>query len=556
MVQFNEEEQRKNLSAIREREEEDLAQILSEKYNLPYTNLAARKIETEALVLFKEEEAKKANVAAFELSGKHVEVATTTPEDPKTEEALKKLSSRGYEPSLHFVSQPSLEYAWRLYEDISLSTETREGILEISEENIAHYIKVVNTLEDSEQIIKEELENKSVYRVTRVIEAVIASAFALNASDVHIEPEGDRARLRFRIDGILSDVLFFDRKTYELLLSRIKLLSGVKLNIQESAQDGRFTISLGDQEAEVRTSVLPGGNGESIVMRILDPETLTVPLEELGMHPTVLEIVKREISRPNGMILNTGPTGSGKTTTLYAFLNHIKTSEIKIVTIENPVEYHLPGIVQTQTSQDGLTFAEGLRSIVRQDPDIIMVGEIRDGETATIAVRSAMTGHLVLSTLHTNSAAGTIPRLIDLGIDPGVLGPALNAAMSQRLVRRLCEHCRSERPLTDEEKGLVKNVFKDLPSDIERPQTEKTYDPVGCEVCNGRGYFGRTGIFEVIVVSEEIERLLHEKGGLSEHEVLAIFQKQGILDMKQDAVMKILSGVTTFEETRRVIDLT
>lgn len=555
MVQFNEEKQRKNVRDARAREEEDLARILSEKYDLPYLNLAAQAIEPEALRLLGEEETREANAVAFSLSGKDVKVATTTPEDPKTSEVLEELSARGYTPSLFFVSQPSLDYAWKQYKELSFSTETHEGLLEISSENVSRYTEAVSTLEEGRQVIEEEFQKKTSQRVTRIIEAILASAFALRASDVHVEPEDGQARLRLRIDGMLSDVFTFDLKTYELLLSRVKLLSGLKLNVRDSGQDGRFTISLGSKEVEIRVSMLPGGYGESIVLRILDPDTLTISLEELGMHPTVLEVVRREISRPNGMVLNTGPTGSGKTTTLYAFLLHLKNPEIKVVTIEDPIEYHLQGIVQTQASEKGLTFAEGLRSMVRQDPDVIMVGEIRDEETASIAVRSAMTGHLVFSTLHTNTAAGTLPRLIDLDVDPKVLGPALNATMSQRLVRRLCEHCKTATSLSSQERELAERIVSSFPEGVEKPQTEQKYEAVGCDKCNGRGYVGRIGIFEIIVVAEELEKLLHEKGNPSEQEILAISEKQGILNMKQDAVLKILSGITTFKETRRVIEL-
>jgi type IV pilus assembly protein PilB len=300
---------------------------------------------------------------------------------------------------------------------------------------------------------------------------------------------------------------------------------------------------------------LPDDSGESIVLRVLNPEAISVTLENLGIHPTILEVIKKELKKPNGMILNTGPTGSGKTTTLYAFLKYVQNPEIKVITIENPIEYHLPGIVQTQTSKDGLSFVEGLRSIVRQDPDVIMIGEIRDGETATIAVQAALTGHLVFSTLHTNTAAATFSRLIDLNVNPKTLSAAMNVAMAQRLVRKLCEDCKEERALEGENKELLASLISTLPENIERPEVRTHYTSVGCSACYGKGYKGRFGIFDIVLVDDDLEELLHQKGNPSQREIEDVSKKQGIVSMKADAALKILEGKTSLEEVRRVIDL-
>jgi type IV pilus assembly protein PilB len=295
---------------------------------------------------------------------------------------------------------------------------------------------------------------KQSYKISRLLEIIIAGALALKASDVHIEPEEKFVRIRYRLDGVLTDILHFDKETFRLLLSRIKLLSGMKLNLT-GAQDGRYSIILENTEIEIRTSILPSAYDESIVMRVLNPTSISVPLESLGIPRKLLSVLLKEIDKPEGMILTTGPTGSGKTTTLYAFLRKVYTPEIKVITIENPIEYHLEGIVQTQVNTDkGYTFLEGLRSALRQDPDIIMVGEIRDRETAEIAVNSALTGHLVFSTLHTNNAAGTFPRLIDLGVNPKVITSALSVSMAQRLVRKLCPECMKKIKLKVEIKKL------------------------------------------------------------------------------------------------------
>jgi type IV pilus assembly protein PilB len=400
------------------------------------------------------------------------------------------------------------------------------------------------------------LAQKKSYRISRILEIILAGAISINASDIHIEPEEKLVRLRYRLDGVLNDILDIDQNIFGLLLSRIKLVSNLKLNIKDKAQDGRFSIKLGDTEIEIRTSLIPGGYGESVVLRVLNPNTISVPLEDLGINEKLLKILMAELKKPNGMILNTGPTGSGKTTTLYAFLKKIYTPEVKIITIENPIEYHLKGIVQTQTAEDkGYTFLEGLRSALRQDPDVIMVGEIRDEETAEIAVNSALTGHLVFSTLHTNNAAGTFPRLIDLGVNPKVITSAINIAMAQRLIRKLCPNCKKKASLEEKEKNIVektlasivdKNYLKDL-------SLENACEEVGCDKCNFTGYRGRTGIYEAILTDENIEKVVIQNP--SEREINKAAENQGILNMKQDGIIKVLQGLTSLDELSRVIDL-
>lgn len=556
MIRFDEEKQQENIHILRAKEEEDLAQILSEKYGVLYVNLVSKQsIEPEALKNIDEATAREAHIVAFAVLGKRLGVGTTTPTDQKTKNVIQNLEKKGFEVVVYMISEPSLTKGLGVYATLSTAKESRAGVLAISAENVLSYLTTVNSLEDSKNTISEILASTDPYHISKVIEAMIASALALNASDIHLEPNEENTRLRFRMDGLLSDVLVFDNKTFKQLVSRIKLLSGLKLNIKNNAQDGRFTISLGEKEIEIRTSVLPDDSGESIVLRVLNPEAISVSLEELGIHPTILEIIKKELKKPNGMILNTGPTGSGKTTTLYAFLRYVQNPEIKVITIENPIEYHLPGIVQTQTSKGGLSFVEGLRSIVRQDPDIIMIGEIRDGETATIAVQAALTGHLVFSTLHTNTAAATFSRLIDLKVDPKTLSAAMNVAMAQRLVRRLCENCKEEKALEGEDKKLIDSLVSTLPENIERPETLTHYTPTGCSECYGKGYKGRFGIFDIVLVDDDLEELLHQKGNPSQREIEEVSKKQGILSMKADAALKILRGETSLEEVRRVIDL-
>jgi type II secretory ATPase GspE/PulE/Tfp pilus assembly ATPase PilB-like protein len=353
----------------------------------------------------------------------------------------------------------------------------------------------------------------------------------------------------------LTDIHYFDPKTYHQLNSRIKLLSGIKLNVTNRAQDGRFSVERKDGQVEMRVSFIPGNFGESIVMRILDPKATKVSYKDLGINSKLLARLETEIRRPNGMLLTTGPTGSGKTTTLYSFLREIHSPDIKIITIEDPVEYHLEGIVQTQVEGTKYTFAEGLRSIVRQDPDIIMVGEIRDGETAEIAIQASLTGHFVFSTIHTNDAAGTFPRLADLGVDPKSFGSAITVAMAQRLVRTLDPEKKKERPLTDAEKAMIAKLFEPLADKSLIPEKiETVWEPVvGAESSGETGYKGRVGLYEAIFMDDELAGFLRDNP--PSNEIAKLAAKQGYLTMAQDGVVKALAGMTTLSEVAETVDL-
>src|SRR3989344_3565895 len=552
-IKFNEDKQQQKLEELRESEEESLAQVMSQKYGLPYIDLGVTPINIDALRVVKEPEAREAEVAPFNIINKKVSLAIISPNNNKTVALIDNLKDRGYLPSLFMVSHQSLEKIWDRYKDLSYSMETKGGALDIENEEIQDLVKKVKSGDDIKNSIEIVLAQKKSYRISRILEIILAGAISINASDIHLEPEENAVRLRYRLDGVLNDILNIDKDTFGLLLSRIKLISNLKLNIKGKAQDGRFSIKLGDIEIEIRTSLLPGGYGESVVLRVLNPNAISVPLEELGINEKLLDIILKELRKPNGMILNTGPTGSGKTTTLYAFLKKIYTPEIKIITIENPIEYHLKGIVQTQVEEEkGYTFLEGLRSALRQDPDVIMVGEIRDSETAEIAVNAALTGHLVFSTLHTNNAAGTFPRLVDLGVNSKVITSAINIAMAQRLVRKLCPDCRKEYIPKPQEKEIVDKILSGVKDRVfaDNLHYEKFFEPGGCEKCNMSGYKGRIGIFEAIITDENIEKIVRENP--SEREINQAAENQGMLTMKQDGVIK---GVTSLEELERVIDL-
>jgi type IV pilus assembly protein PilB len=555
MVLFDEDKQNKRINDLRKKEEEDLAETLSSKYGVPYMDLTVTPINIDALRVISEADTREAQIAVFNEVNKVLSIGALAPQNPKTLEAIEKLKNNGYTIELYMVSHASLNKVWDRYKDLSYSFETKSGALDISNEQITDFLGKVHTIPDVQNLIGEVLKMKKSYRISRIMEIILAGALATGSSDIHLEPEENYVRLRYRLDGMLTDILEFDLETFKLLLSRLKLISNLKLNVG-GAQDGRFSIKVSDSEIEIRTSLLPGAYSESIVLRVLNPKSISVPLEELGIHPRLLKVIMHEMDKPNGMLLVTGPTGSGKTTSLYAFLKKIHTPEIKIITIENPIEYHLPGIVQTQTDEKkGYTFVEGLRSALRQDPDVIMVGEIRDSETASIAINSALTGHLVFSTLHTNDAAGTFPRLIDLGVDPKIISSALNLAMAQRLVRKLCANCKKQILLEGEDKTIIDKITATITDKtyLDGIDTTHIYQNVGCEKCNMVGFKGRIGIHEAIIMDENIENIIRENP--SEREIQKAAKPQNLLSLTQDGIIKVLQGITTVEELRRIIDI-
>jgi type II secretory ATPase GspE/PulE/Tfp pilus assembly ATPase PilB-like protein len=399
--------------------------------------------------------------------------------------------------------------------------------------------------------LREELEKGLKEDISKIFETIVAGGIFLEASDIHLEPVKDVANLRIRLDGILQDVLSLKEKTYQGLLSRIKLVSGMKLNVSNRPQDGRFSV-LADFEVEIRVATIPAEFGEAVVMRILNPKNL-IGLEDLGLREDLLKIFKEEIKKPNGMIIVTGPTGSGKTTTLYAMLKEIQKPEIKIITIEDPIEYHLEGICQTQVNpKTGYDFANGLRAIVRQDPDVILVGEIRDLETASIAIQASLTGHLVLTTLHTNDAAGTVSRLQALGEKPVNIAPAINMAVAQRLVRKVCPKCKKLEKPTKEEWQNLKEKLKNVPQVAKKLEEGiKIPRAVGCRYCNFTGYRKRVGVFEAFLVDEEMENFILTSPSISALKEKAM--EKGMVTMYQDGLIKVLERETTIEEVERVV---
>lgn len=553
---FEDEKKQEQISEILKKESEDLAKILSQKYGLPYLDLSGMTIDIDVLKMVPEKEARESKLAVFQKAGQKLQVAIESPNPDNTKRIMRNLEEKGYKLNLFMVSPQSLERAWKRYSEIPEYEETAKGIIEVSAEKLLRFMKQTSTIDELKNLFASSAATDKNRKISEVLEIILAGAISTDASDAHIEPQEKQVRLRLRLDGVLHDILYFDYKVYNLLLSRIKLVSGLKLNIHNQAQDGRFSIKTGEQEIEVRTSVIPGAYAESIVLRILNPKSIAIDFQDLGIEKKLLKIIEKELAKPNGMILTTGPTGSGKTTTLYAFLKKIYTPGSKIITLEDPVEYHLKDIVQTQVEESiGYTFSSGLRSILRQDPDIIMIGEIRDLDTARTAMNAALTGHLVLSTLHTNNAAGTIPRLVDLGVTPSAIAPAINVSMAQRLIRKLCPQCREKYAASLEEAELIRNTAAALPAGYERPDTTNLFlwKAKGCSACNNIGYKGRIGVFEAILINEELEPLIIMSPG--ETEILKGSKKQGLLDMRQDGILKVLDGVTSLEELRRVVEI-
>ena len=562
MATFDEDNQNKQLEDLRRQEEEQLVAMLAEsKYNLPYVDLYNLGIDNEALRAIEEKDARALKIAPFKLTGKNIFIALRSPSPELISNLKEEMERKDLIPTFYMTSIGSIEKVWNRYQELSMAESSRVGGLDISGDILRDTAKSIQKLQDIGVFMKKTMEESKTHKISRLLEIILAGAIAINASDIHIEPEKDRGRLRLRLDGVLQDVDFFEINTYNLLNSRIKLLSGMKLTANK-AQDGRFSITEGNDEISIRTSLIPGTYGESIVMRILDPKSIQIELESIGIEPYLFSKIQEEIAKPNGLILVTGPTGSGKTTTLYAFLRKIYSSEINIITIEDPVEYRLKGITQTQTdSKRDYGFLEGLRAALRQDPDVIMVGEIRDAETAKIAVQSSLTGHLVFSTLHTNNAAGVIPRLIDLEINPKILVSALSLSIAQRLVRKLCPSCKKEKEPNEKEMNTIKMILtsmkeegKDLSKyEIKEENNFKLYSPVGCDKCNMIGYKGRIGIFEAIETDESIEKIMPSNP--SEREIKKVASKQGILSMRQDGIVKILNGITSLEEVQTAVDL-
>lgn len=545
-ITFDDEKIGSRVAGLHTHEVEEHVRMLGAQMNIPYINLIGVTINPEAISRIPEAVARNIEMVAFTTQGMKLFVGMKNPRSPQALAENERLTGLGYTVVPHIVSEASLQHAYLRYKDIRTTVAEDRGGFAIDVATVAQITEQVHSHLDVDTMIRGLAGKDLGDQVSGAVSIFFGGAQALDASDIHIEPEEEVVRIRYRIDGVLWEVTNVPKPMYQKILSRIKLLSGMKLNVHNEAQDGRLSFSLGEQEIDVRVSIIPGGYGESIVMRLLNPDASRFKLSTLGLNDTLLKIVNEELHRPNGAIITTGPTGSGKTTALYAFLLETHKPGVKIITIEDPIEYKLPGIVQTQTGEH-YTFATGLRAILRQDPDIVMIGEIRDFEVAETAVHAALTGHLVFSTLHTNSAIGAIPRLIDIGIEPSIIGSAFNLILGQRLARRLCESCKVAHEVTAEEQKLMMRILG------EAQATTTIYEAKGCPKCAQSGYKGRIGIYEAVKVTPQLAMKITK--GVSEPELRELTRDQGIPNMQQDGVMKVQSGITSLDELTRVIDL-
>jgi len=534
----------KALQKMRGHSEEEIAAQMASDCGLSYVDLNIFPVSSDDMRTISEKESHQYNMAVFQKMGKEYRIGIAEPKNQETLAYIEKLKKeKGLTIHLYVISNSSLSKIWKRYAAIPFLENLESMQITLSGKDLDEFEKEFGKMLELKKRIRE-------IPTTQIISIIMAGAVKMKASDIHFEPDEEEVRMRFRIDGVLQDIGRFPMDTYHFILSRIKMMGKMKINIRDIAQDGHFSVDMEDGKINVRTNIIPGNHGESIVMRILSQADIMLSVEDLGLRGLAYERVQKEIAKPHGMILTTGPTGSGKTTTLYALVNKLNTTGVKIITIEDPIEYEVKNISQTQVEKErNYTFAEGLRAIVRQDPDVILVGEIRDDETADISVNAALTGHLVLSTLHTNNAPASIPRFIELGIKPNLISPSVNAFIAQRLVRKLCPHCKEEyvpaRETVDSIKKILSIISPKAKLDI--PKTvEKLYRPVGCEKCHKLGFKGRIGIFEVLTISESIEKLILEMG--SEREITQAALEDGMITMAQDGILKAIEGLTSMEE--------
>ncbi|MCU0679713.1 MAG: GspE/PulE family protein [Planctomycetes bacterium] len=532
----------KKQQEIKLKDIENLTEAKANTLGLSYVNLYGFPVSPDAIILIPEEEARQNKIVCFFYDGKNIRIGAVNNNQYVIDKAAELDAQYFTNSKIYLISEVSLNCALEVYKTIP-KTKKYEGV-EIKAED---FERLKNEIKDFRTLAKKINE----VNISEIVTLILATAAKISCSDIHIEAEERGIVIRLRIDGMLQEAAVIDRDKWKKVISRMKILAKVKINVENKPQDGRYTINLGTDKIDVRSSFLPTAFGESVVMRLLRSNAISLSFADLGLLPECFKVLEAEIAKPNGLILTTGPTGSGKTTTLYSVLNKLNTPDVKIITLEDPIEYQLKGISQSQIdSKKGYTFADGLRSILRQDPDIVMVGEIRDLETAEIAVEAALTGHLVLSTLHTNDAAGVIPRMIDMGIKPFFLVPALNVVVGQRLIRKLCPLCKVEHHLTIEEEELVKKILAvispksgiEIPSDL--PVLYKA--GAGCEKCNNLGYKGRIGIYEVFTMDDQIKQLAMDNA--PSFKILQQAIENGMITMLQDGVIKATKGVTSLEE--------
>lgn len=528
--------------------EEFLFNLKSKNLGIPLRKIDADQVPSNVIELIPEEASVNYKMVAIAMADKVVQIGMVYPEDIAGQNALRFLANQqGFTYQVCLITPSNLIDLLKQHKTIISETKKALEELGTSDENILEALgkkSSIGTIAEEAPIIK-------------MVLVILRHALEGNASDVHIEPGREKLIIRFRLNGILHPSLFLPLKVHPAVVARIKILSGLKIDENRLPQDGRFSTTINGKPVDFRVATFPTLYGEKVELRVLDSSTGARSFEDLGLDGRNLEVVKSAIKKPNGMILFTGPTGSGKTTTQYAILRILNQDSVNIVTVEDPIEYSIDGINQSQVKPEiGYTFANGLRQILRQDPNIIMVGEIRDEETASLAINASLTGHIVLSTLHTNSSVGVVPRLIDMGVRPFLIPSTLRVVISQRLVRTLCPHCKIKIKPVDKMKSYILEKVKGLPASVK--SIIKIEDPLliygakGCEVCGFTGYGGRIGLFEVLSMSDDLAALI--QGIPLESSIYKIAQKQGMLTMEQEGIMKVLKGQTTIEEVIRATE--
>lgn len=505
-----------------------------------------KKIPPDVLILISEEAARYYKMIPLSLTGNVLDVGLVDPNDVKAQEALNFLASRnGLVTQVFKITEDDWSSLIKQY--AGLGEEVGEALEGLRKE-LAEEKEKISLLETTSQ-------KDQTAPIIRMVETILRHGIESRASDIHIEPTMKKLRVRYRLDGSLQTVVVLPVEISPSVIARIKILSNLQIDETRRPQDGRFTTKLGEKDIDFRVAILPTSRGEKVALRILDPTAGLKTLPELGIVGRNLEVIERGIKKPFGMILMTGPTGSGKSTTIYGILQILNTDNVNIVSLEDPVEYYIDGVNQSQIRPElGYTFATGLRQILRQDPNIIVVGEMRDSETAMLAVQSALTGHLVLSTLHTNDAIGVIPRLVDMGVEPFLLPSALSVVLAQRLVKKLCPDCKQDLEPPDAVKKIILDSINSMP-EISRPKIKtdniKIYKPQGCAKCNNKGTKGRIAVFEVLEMTPQLEEIIIT--GPTESKILAEAKRQGMIKMFEDGILKVLDGIIGFEELIRVV---
>lgn len=517
--------------------EETQAQRFADIFHLPYLNMRNFPLDLNSLSLVSREQAMAAESVPFFKEGKDLKIATTNPQNQLLPQMQKDLGKR-FKVTIYFVSNSSFHHTLSFYDKVIIPT--------------SKFSETITTDPSIDYVSRlPEMEKES--SATEILTILFGAAIAQGSSDIHMEPEDHLIKLRFRVDGVLHDAVLLPKHFQQMITARLKLMAKLKFNVDKEPQDGRITILNGKEELDVRVSTLPSSFGEAFVLRLLGVGSVNLGVQDLGLTGRAFKVIEEQLHKPNGMIITTGPTGSGKTTTLYAFIRELNEPGVKIITLEDPVEYKVEGIQQTPIDHRvDFSFVKALRAVLRQDPDVVMVGEIRDPETAETSLQAALTGHVVLSTLHTNDASGAVPRLLTMGVKPFIIAPAVNAIIAQRLVRRLCQNCIKEDSLDQAIMEKTMKIINSIPqaSGEELPKEPKFYTSSGCAECHNLGYKGRVGIYEVMEITDQMrELIMKEPSGIS---LKKLAEEQGMVTLQQDGVIKALRKMTDITEVFRV----